>query len=201
MRIPSRSMSLSLAVLAGHAATALAQGGEHAAGGGGLMSIRVNLMFWTLIIFLVLFFILTKFAFGPITAAVEKREKALEDAIEAARRDREDAERLLAEHRRQIEAARDEGQKLIADARATAEKMRQDLLAQAHTEQQHVLESARREIATERDRAIAQLRREAIDLALAGASKVIEENLDSARNRQLVESYLASLGTVDVSRR
>lgn len=200
-RTVSRSLSLSMALLAGNAAFAFAQEGEKAAApGGGLMSLQVNLMFWTLLIFLGLFFILTKFAFGPITAAVEKREKALEDAIEAARADREAAAKLLEEHRQQIDAARGEGQKLIADARATAEKMRQDLLSQTHTEQQQILERARREIETERDRAIAQLRREAVDLALAGASKVIEQNLDSGKNRQLVETYLSSLGTINASR-
>ena len=62
-----------------------------------------------------------------------------------------------------------------------------------------MLERARRDIAAERDKAIAQLRKEAVDLALAGASKVIESNLESQKNRQLVESYLASLGTVKVA--
>ena len=71
--------------------------GEHASGGG-LMSLQLNLMFWTLLIFVILYIILSKFAFGPITAAVEAREKALEEAIEAAKRDREAAAKLLQEH-------------------------------------------------------------------------------------------------------
>ena len=87
---------------------------------GGLLTPHGGLMFWTLVIFLVLFFILAKFAFKPITAAVEAREKALEDAIEAAKRDREEAARLLAEHARQLEAARGEAQKLIAEAARSA---------------------------------------------------------------------------------
>ena len=62
-----------------------------------------------------------------------------------------------------------------------------------------MLERARREIESEKTKAIAQLRREAVDLALAGASKVIEQNLESAKNRQLVETYLSSLGTLTVS--
>lgn len=62
-----------------------------------------------------------------------------------------------------------------------------------------MLERARREIDNEKDKAIMQLRREAVDLALAGASKVIEQNLESQKNRQLVESYLSSIGTLKVS--
>ena len=183
-----------------NAAAAFAQeGGEHAAGGG-LMSLQLNLMFWTLLIFVILYIILSKFAFGPITAAVEAREKALEEAIEAAKRDREQAAKLLQEHQAQIDAARGEAQKIIADGRAVGEKLRADMIEHTRKEQQDMLERARREIESERDRAIAQLRKEAVDLALAGASKVIEQNLESQKNRQLVESYLASIGTLETSR-
>lgn len=159
------------------------------------MSLQVNLMFWTLVIFGLLFFILNKYAFPAILGSVEAREKALADAIEAAKRDRDEAARLLAEHRTQIEGARDEAQKLIADARSVAEKMRADLLEKTREEQQEMLARARRDIGVERDKAIAELRREAVDLAIAGASKVIEQNLDSDRNRGLVERFLSSLAT------
>jgi F-type H+-transporting ATPase subunit b len=185
-------------ILALHAPAAFAQ--EHEAPSGGLMSLQYNLMFWTLLIFIVLFFLLSKFAFGPITAAVEAREKALEEAVDAAKRDREAAAALLAEHRAQIEAARGEAQKFIADARAVAEKMRADLLEQTRNEQHDMLNRARMEIDRERERAIAELRKQAVDLALAGASKVIEQNLESERNRKLVESYLASIGTEQAAR-
>jgi F-type H+-transporting ATPase subunit b len=162
----------------------------------GLMDLQINLMFWTLIIFVILYFLLKKLAFPPIFAAVEAREKALEESIEGAKRDREEAARLLAEHRAAIEAARGDAQKLISEGRATAEKARQDLLEQARREQQEMLERARREIEREKERAVADLRREAVDLAIAGASKVVEQNLDSGQNRKIVESYLASIGTV-----
>ena len=170
---------------------------EHeAAASGGLMTIEVNLMFWTLIIFGVLFFLLKRYAYPAILGAVEAREKALEEAIEGARRDRDEAARVLAEHRAQLEGARAEAQKLIADARATAEKVRGELLEKAHQEQTDMLERARRDIGVERDKAIAELRREAVDLAIAGASKVVEQNLDNDKNRKLVETFLSSLAPV-----
>ena len=194
-----RILSTSMLLLVANAAAAFAQEGAGHASGGGLMSLQLNLMFWTLLIFVILYFILSKFAFGPITAAVEAREKALEEAIEAAKRDREQAAKLLQEHQAQIDAARGEAQKIIADGRSVGEKLRADMVEQTRKEQQDMLERARREIATERDRAIAQLRKEAVDLALAGASKVIEQNLESAKNRQLVESYLSSIGPIKVS--
>lgn len=195
-----RTLSISTVLIAVNAGVAAAQEGAAPPSGGGLMSLQLNLMFWTLGIFIILYILLRKFAFGPITAAVEAREKALEDAIESAKRDRDAAAKLLAEHQAKIDAARGEAQKLIADGRAVAEKMRADLLEQTRKEQQDMLERARREIESEKERAIAQLRREAVDLALAGASKVIEQNLETEKNRQLVERYLASIGSLEVSR-
>jgi F-type H+-transporting ATPase subunit b len=165
------------------------------AGGGGLMSLRVNLMFWTLVIFAFLYFILNKWVFPAVLGMVEAREKALAEAIEGAKRDREEAARLLSEHREQIEGARADAQKLIAEARGVSEKMRADMLEKTREEQQELLERARRDIAVERDKAIAELRREAVDIAIRGASKVIEENLDSDKNRKLVEQFLASLSS------
>jgi F-type H+-transporting ATPase subunit b len=164
-----------------------------------LLSPNYGLMVWTLVIFLILLFVLSKFAFKPIIAAVEAREQALEDAINSAKRDREEAALLLAQHRAALDASRGEGQKLIADARAAAERVRTELVEQAHAEQARMLERARAEIDAERAKAITELRREAVDLAIMGAGKVIGQNLDRDANRKLVESFLASVSTSAVS--
>jgi F-type H+-transporting ATPase subunit b len=178
---------------------ALAKAQESGRGLRPFMQPDSGLILWTLIIFAVLMFVLSRYAFGPLTKAVRAREESLQQAIDAAKADREAAAKLLAEHQAQIESARGEAQKLIADGRSVAEKMRGDLLEQTRREQQEMLERARREIVSEKERAIAELRKEAVDLALAGASKVIEQNLESAKNRQLVESFLSSIGNVKVS--
>jgi len=167
---------------------------------GGLLTPSAGLMFWTLAIFLVVLFILSKFAYPKILEAVEARDKALEDALAAAKRDREEAAALLAEHRKGIEAARGEAQKIITDARASGEKVRTDVIEQAHREQQTMLERARTEIVAERDRAMAELRKQTVDLAVRAASKVIERNLDVESNRAVVESFLATIAPVSSSR-
>ena len=163
-----------------------------------LLEPSYGLMVWTLVIFVILVFILSRYAFGPITAAVVAREKALEDAIAAAKADREEAARVLAQHRAALDASHGEAQKLMADTRVSAERVRADLVEQAHAEQASMLARARQEIENEKTRAIAELRREAVDLAIAGASKVIEKNLDTATNRQLVEQFLASVSPAAV---
>ena len=189
-----------LALLQEHAAGASAadaEAGEQAQGG--LLTPHGGLMFWTLVIFVLLLVVLTKFAFKPITAAVEAREKALQDAIDQAQKNREESERMVAEQRAGIEAARAEAQRFIAEGRAAGDKMRSEMMEETRHQQQELLERARKEIESEKEKAIADLRREAIDLAIAGASKVIEKNLDDASNRKIVESFLASVavGTKD----
>jgi F-type H+-transporting ATPase subunit b len=187
-----RRTILGILTLLAAAAPAAAQAAEQE-GKGGLLTPSGGLMIWTIVVFLILLYILKRFAFKPITASVEARERALEAAVDAARRDREEAARVLEEHRKALEGARAEAQQVIVEARQTAEKVRADLLGQTHAEQRELLERARHEIEAERDRAIAQLRREAVDLAVVGASKVIEKNLDDASNRALVENFLASI--------
>ena len=177
-----------LAVTASPAFASEAEGGPP-----NLLDPNVGVMAWTLVIFVLLMVVLSKFAYKPLFAAVEAREKALEEAIEGAKRDRAAAESLLAQQKAHLETARTEAQQIIADSRATAEKMRTDLLAQTKVQQEDMIEQARRAIEGEKAAAIAALRTEAIDLAIAGASRVIEQNLDSTGNRQIVERFLASL--------
>ncbi len=152
-----------------------------------------GVMIWTLAIFIVLLFVLSRFAFKPLLAAVEAREQALEDAIQRAAADRAAAAKLLEEQRLALEAARGDAQRFIADSRATAEKLRSSMLEETQAQQAELLDRARRDIDNEKGRAIAELRREAVDLALAGAGRLIQRNLDDASNRKLVEDFLNSI--------
>ncbi|HYW33148.1 MAG TPA: F0F1 ATP synthase subunit B [Gemmatimonas sp.] len=183
------------------AAPAFAQehGAEAASGPPNLLAPQVGLMFWTLVIFAILLIVLSKYAFKPLFQSVEEREKALEDAIEGAKRDRAEAAELLAQQRALLEAGRADAQKFIADSRSVAEKMRAEMLAETKHQQESMLDGARRSIEGEKLAAIAQLRRESVDLAIAGASRVIEQNLDNTNNRRIVETFLSSLDGAKVA--
>ena len=183
-------------LLAITAAPVLAQEAEHAGGQGGLLTPSGGLMFWTLIVFGLLVLLLGKYAFGPLTEAVRAREQSLRDALDAAKRDREEAAALLATHKAQLEASRNEAQKLIADGRVVAETLRTQMLEDTKKQQDEILARAKRDIEGEKTKAIEELRREAIDLALKGASMVIEKNLDDATNRKLVDDFLRTVGKV-----
>lgn len=160
-----------------------------------LLDPHYGTMFWTVVIFAGTFLLLRKFAFGPILDAVNAREQAIADAMAAAERDRAESARILAEQKASIEAARTEAQRYIAEGRATAESMRTEMLEATRVQQGELLDRARKEIESEKAKAIDELRREAVDIALAGAGRLIGQKLDAAADRKLVEEYLSTLGS------
>src|ERR687898_1248827 len=164
---------------------------EHAARGP--LDVEPGLMIWTVLVFIILLAILRKFAWPALLGAVEARERALEEQLAEAERNRAEAARLLAEHEKLIAEGRASAHALLAEARAAAEKERALAMEKTRQEQEELLERARRDIAAERDRAVADLRREAVDLSLAAASKLMGERLGSESDRKLVTDYLGTL--------
>ena len=163
---------------------------EHASGP---LTVEGGLMFWTIVVFLILLAVLKKFAWPAVLGAVEAREKALEEQLAEAERNRAESAALLEEHKKLIATAKTQAHAVLAESKALAEKERAVALEKTRQEQEELLARARREIQSERDRAITELRREAVDLSLAAASKLIGERLDTATDRKLVLDYLASL--------
>lgn len=175
-------------------ATSLLAQEEHASGGSvNLLDPKAGLMVWTLLIFVFLLVVLSKFAYKPMLAAVEAREAALEKAIGDAKRDREEAAKLLAEQQKALAEARTEVQKAMNDGRAAAEALRSEMLEKVKAEGADMMDRTRREMQAEKDKAVADLRREAVELAISGASKVIGRNLDSSTDRALVEQFLSGI--------
>lgn len=178
-------MTLPMVVLA----AAAAEGGP-----GGPFSLEPGLIIWTWIVFIALFLLLKRFAWPAILRATEERERNIARQLDEAERLNAEAKAALEEHKRLLAGARHDAHALLQDAKAAADKEREMLLQRAREEHEQVLERTRKEIAAERDRAVAELRREAVDLSLAAAAKLIGERLDADDDRRLVERYLAALG-------
>lgn len=159
----------------------------------GPFAINPGVSIWTLVVFVLLFGLLAKFVWPQILAAVEAREKKIQAQLDQAEQANREAQRVLAEYQQKVAAAKTEAQELLAAGRQAAEKVREDMLARARQEHEDLIGRARREIAAEREKAVAELRGEAVELSLAAASKVLERNLDSEADRRLVRQYLDSL--------
>jgi F-type H+-transporting ATPase subunit b len=159
-----------------------------------LFSVNLGTTIWTTIVFFVLLGILWKFAWGPILGAVEARESGIQSALDKAAENQAAAAALLEEHKLQMADARREAQQIIADAKEAAQLVRHDIEEKARVEGQAMVDRAKAEIEREKDAALDTLRREAVEIALAAASKLLRENLDSDKDRDLVMGYVNQLG-------
>jgi len=159
-------------------------------GGGGLFSLNAGLMVWTVVIFTALLIVLWRFAWGPILAAVEAREKGIQGALDEAKSRQEEAEKLLQEHKAQLADARRQSQEILAEGREAADRLRKELEEKAREESEAILTRARSEIEREKEAAVDALRRESVDLALAAASKLLHAKLDGEQDRKLVMEYV-----------
>src|SRR6266446_437755 len=162
--------------------------------------INTALVWWTFVIFLILLAILWRWGWPSILKSVEERERRIQKQLEDAERANTEAQRLLEEHKKQIAAAHNEAQEILAKAKTVSQKERETLLAKAREEYDALLNRARKDIDAETEKAIQALRREAVDLSIAAASRVIEANLDTEANRKLVTDFLESLGKAGTKR-
>ena len=158
-----------------------------------LFAVDSGLAVWTLLTFLTLLLVLGRYAWKPMLAALDAREKGIQGAIDEARGQREEAEKLLAQHREQLAEGRRQAQAMLAESREAADQLRKELEAKAREESRAILANARREIERERDAAVDAVRREAVEVAIAAASRLLDERLDSERDRQLVTDYIDDL--------
>jgi F-type H+-transporting ATPase subunit b len=156
-------------------------------------SINTGMVFWTLLVFLILLALLWKMGWPALLKSVEDREHRIQKQLDEAEKARAEALALLEQHKALLVAARQEAQEIVAKARAAAETQGEALIVHARKEGEGLLERVRKEITAEKVRAVQVLRREAVDLSIAVASKLLEARLDSEANRKLVTTYLETL--------
>jgi F-type H+-transporting ATPase subunit b len=170
----------------------LAQAKEDS-GGSFLVSPNVGLMIWTLVVFGLSMWFLGKFAFPRIQEALDKRQKAIEESIEASERARAEAGELLAEYRERLAAAREQADDIVARARKAGEVHEAEAVADAKRKREELMEQTRREIEQETRRAIQEIRAEVADLTVLATEKVTRKTLTSEDQRKLVEEAVSEL--------
>jgi F-type H+-transporting ATPase subunit b len=153
--------------------------------------VNVLSLAWYAILFFAVFYLLRRFAFGPVTAMIDKRQadinRALDEAQEAVasvKHSRERSEQILAE-------ASAHAQEIVRRAERAASEIHEDARREARVQADNIVAKARTEIDRERQAAIADIREQVVDLALVAASKVLRENIDGAKNRALIEQTVS----------
>src|SRR6201994_3226467 len=169
-------------------------GGEE--GGSFLVSPGVGLMIWTLVLFLITMWVLSKVAFPKIQQALDKRADTIAESIEAAERQRKESDELLEEYRTRLAEAREQADEIMARARKAADTAENEAQAAGREKRDELVAQAQRDIEAEMRRSLESIRREVADLTVLATEKVTRKTLPEADQKRLVEE---ALGEVDFS--
>jgi F-type H+-transporting ATPase subunit b len=158
-----------------------------------MLDINPGLILWTIVTFVIVLIILRLTAWKTLLGALTAREEKIRTSIEQAESARLEAQRLLEENKRQLALAEDHSQRVIREGRDMGERLKAEILEKANSSARHVIEQAKDEIAREKEKALTQLRSEVADLAIGAAGKILDANLDTPKQRQLVDAAIKEL--------
>ena len=162
-----------------------------------LVQLDPGLFIWTILTFLILFFVLSKFAWKPLLTLLESRENTIKSSLEDAEKAKQELERLNAETETIISEARSKAQSIRLEAKSAGEKVKADIIAQAGKDAKKLLNENEKQIQVEKDRAINEIRQEVVGLTLTVAERVIRKNLSKEDNQKLIEGSLKILKGYD----
>jgi F-type H+-transporting ATPase subunit b len=158
-----------------------------------LTKIIPGLMIWTLIFFFITFFVLRRYAFGPIQKVIDERRERIRQSLEEADRARQEAHELLEEHRKLIGQARGDADRILTEARRIADAQRERAREETEADRQRRLEETKRLIEAETQRALEQIRAEVADLTLIATERITGKVLDDQDHKRLIEEAVEGL--------
>ena len=166
---------------------------ESTGGKNPLTAVTPGLYIWTIITFLLLFYVLAKFAWKPLLSMLEERESLIKKSLSDAETAREELQKINLESEAIITKARTEAQSILSDGKAAAEKIKDDTVAKAKEEASKIREEAKQQIKAEKDKAISDIKKEVVDLSLNVAEKLIKKNISEKDNASLIEESLEKI--------
>jgi F-type H+-transporting ATPase subunit b len=163
------------------------------AGGGSLLDVNPGLIIWTIITFLLLLIILKKVAWKPILTALDKREKEIADSLNRAEQAKEEAQKILEENQATLSKAEEESKKIIDKSREYADNLKGQLMKESKDQAQKIIEDASAEIERKKNAAFEELKNQIADISVSAAEKIMKENIDANKNKQIVNKYLSEI--------
>ena len=158
-----------------------------------LIDVTVGLMIWTLVCFGITFFVLKRFAFGPIQKVIDERRQRIRQSLEESDRARDEARRLLEEHRALMYEARGQAEEILSEARRVGDAQRDRLREELEAERQRRIEDTRKQVEAETRRALEQLRAEVAELTVIATARVTGKVLDEKDHRRLIDEAIGEL--------
>jgi F-type H+-transporting ATPase subunit b len=148
----------------------------------------------TIIAFLALYWLLNKYAFGPLFGIMEKRRQLVKEELASAEESRKAAEQYLAEQKQAVEEARRQAYEMIEQAKNSSSKQAEEIIQAARSEANRLKEEALRDIESEKNKAVAALRSQVSGMSVLIASKIIEKQIDEKSHQELIDRYLQEAG-------
>ena len=158
----------------------------------GLLAVSIGTVAWASIAFLVVLFILKKFAWGPIVKGLQDREQSIENALNEAQKAREEITKLKAGNEQLLREARDERDRMMRDAKEVAEKMKIEIEGKARETADRLISSARVEIDNQKNAAITDLKNRAATLSIDIAEKLVKDKLSDPDKQKALNHALAA---------
>ena len=158
-----------------------------------LIEISTGLMIWTLLCFGITFFVLRKFAFGPVQNLIDERRKRIREALDEADSARAEARRLLEQHKQLMSQARGQAEEILAETRQIAEAQGKRMRDELEVDRKRRLEETTKQIQSETARALEQIRTEVGELTVIATEKVTGKILDDADQRRLIDEAIGEL--------
>ena len=166
---------------------------ESSSGKNPLTAVTPGLYIWTIITFLLLFYVLAKFAWKPLLGMLEERENLIKTSLNDAETARKELEKINLESEAIITKARTDAQSILSDGKAAAEKIKDDTVVKAKEEANKIKEEAKLQIKAEKDKAISDIKKEVVDLSISVAEKLINKNISEQDNSSLIEESLKEI--------
>lgn len=158
-----------------------------------LLTPDIGLLVWQVVIFGLLFFLLSKFAWGPIASSLKERENSIQGALDLAEKTRGEMAKLKSENEQILAQARIERDTILRGAKETADRVIAESRDKAVAEGQRMLEQARDAMQNERQALVASMKKDVVNLSIEVAEKVLRRELaDKASQEKLVQDLVAS---------
>jgi F-type H+-transporting ATPase subunit b len=154
-----------------------------------------GLYIWTILTFLILVWLLAKFAWRPLLAALDERQSSIRKALDDARKAKQELEGIHAESAKLLAQARSEAAEIVSRSRSDADRFREEMKEKARTEATGLIRNAERQIELETTRALQQIRQEAVDISIGIASKLLQRNVSKEDNERLIAETFQQLET------
>jgi F-type H+-transporting ATPase subunit b len=158
-----------------------------------LIEVRLGLMIWTLVCFGITFFVLQRFAFGPVQKIIDERRQRIRQALDEADNARAEARRLLEEHRAIMKTARVDAEQILAEARRIADSQGERMRDELEADRKRRIEETTKQIEAETRRALEQIRAEVAELTLEATTKVTGKVLTDEDHRRLIDDAIREL--------